>query len=93
MSFYRFGPPRVRNRSTGGGPCRAICADEDRDTQQAESEESLQRAVLGGVKRFCQFGNESAQLVAGDAGEDRMGQRRAGLLDRRKSESARPVTV
>jgi hypothetical protein len=32
-------------------------------------------------------------MVAGDAGEDRMGQGRTGLLDRHKSETVRPVTV
>jgi hypothetical protein len=35
----------------------------------------------------------TSRVVAGDAGEDRMGQGRAGLLDRHKSETVRPVTV
>ena len=45
------------------------------------------------AERCCQFGDKSVQVVAGDAGEDRMGQGRTGLLDRHKSETVRPVTV
>jgi hypothetical protein len=54
---------------------------------------AVQPPFPGGVKRFGQFGNESVQVVAGDAGEDRMGQGRTGLLDRHKSETVRPFTV
>ncbi len=34
---------------------------------------------------FGQFGDQPVQVVAGDAGEDRMGQGRTGFLDRHKS--------
>ena len=54
---------------------------------------AVQASFSRGVKRFGQFGNEAVQVVAGDAGEDRMGQGRTGLLDRHKSETVRPVTI
>jgi len=46
---------------------------------------SVQPPFPGCVKRFGQFGDQPVEVVARDAGEDRMGQGRTGLLDRHKS--------
>jgi hypothetical protein len=46
---------------------------------------AVQSPFPGGVERLGQFGDEPVQVVAGNAGEDRMGQGRTGLLDRHKS--------
>jgi hypothetical protein len=54
---------------------------------------AVQLSFPGGCEGFCQFGNESVQVVAGDAGEDSMGQGRTGLFDRHTSETVRPATV
>jgi hypothetical protein len=52
-------------------------------TEAEEAVRDLCRARGG--EWFGQFGDEPVQVVAGDAGEDRMGQGRTGLLDRHKS--------
>jgi hypothetical protein len=52
---------------------------------------AVQPSFPGVAKRFGQSGNESVQMDAGDAGEDRMGQGRTGLLDRHKSETVRAL--
>ena len=46
---------------------------------------AVQAPFPGGCEWFGKFGDEPVQVVAGDAGEDRMRQGRTGLLDRHKS--------
>lgn len=59
----------------GAGPAMAVPA----------ASATVQPPFPGGAERVGQFGDEPVQVVAGDAGEDRMGQGRTGLLDRHKS--------
>jgi hypothetical protein len=54
---------------------------------------AVQAPFPGGCEWFGEFRDEPVQVVAGDAGEDRMGQGRTGLLDRHKSETVRPVHI
>jgi hypothetical protein len=70
-------------RRAGPGPAAPIPA----------SAAAVQPAFPRGGERAGQFDNKLVEMVAGDPGEDRMGQGGTGRLDRHKSATVRPVTV
>jgi hypothetical protein len=53
----------------------------------------VQPGFPGGGEPGGQFGNKPVEVVAGDAGEHRMGQGHTGRFDRHKSATVRPAAV
>ncbi|GAA4733916.1 hypothetical protein GCM10023263_90770 [Phytohabitans rumicis] len=53
----------------------------------------VQPAFPRSGERAGQFGHKPVEMVAGDPGEDRMGQGRTGRFDRHKSATVRPATT
>jgi hypothetical protein len=54
---------------------------------------TVQPSFPRGGERAGLFGNKPVEMVAGDPGEDTMGQGRTGRLDRHKSATVRPAAV